>query len=156
MARLMHVEAAKVIAWTFLLLALFLGVWQVQARVSQHVHFGNFSGFDGTVNCTAQASRLVKDGQTFSIPYTDPNLACSVTSHHNHDGSSSERRSRTVSFVLSQELPGTFKSGLSVLVNIDPRFVLITLEGTDVYSTLYLDSSSGNQKLDQFLALQQF
>lgn len=113
-----------------ILLVVFTAVsfWPMRATAAQKVDFGNFSGFDGTVVCSGQNARFVQDSQTFSIPYSKPDLGCSVTLK---DG-------RSVSFVLGQELPGTFNSGLSVLVNIDHRFVLITLEGADVefYSLL--------------------
>jgi hypothetical protein len=82
--------------------------------------FFNYSGVDATVSCMDYPPKTVETGETLYIPLTRSDQACIV----------SLEDEKYVTTVVSQVLPGSSNSGLSVSVDINDTFVFFSLDET--------------------------
>ena len=82
--------------------------------------FYNYSGVDATVSCMDYPPKTVETGETLYIPLTRSDQACIV----------SLEDEKYVTTVVSQVLPGSSNSGLSVSVDINDTFVFFSLDET--------------------------
>jgi hypothetical protein len=89
------------------------------------VEFFDYSGEDAIVSCAEQPSKKLETGEMVSVPYTHSSQACSVTLL---------KTGKYVPFVVSQVLPGSSNSGLSVSVDIDETYLFFTLNDTDEHA----------------------
>jgi hypothetical protein len=86
---------------------------QQRAPKGPKVDFFDYSGEDAVVSCTDHQPKKLQTGEMVSIPYTHSSQACSVMLNNG----------KYVSFVISQVLPGSTNSGLSVSVDIDETYL---------------------------------
>jgi hypothetical protein len=120
----------RTVAGGGLFAVLFLCVWtaaqaqQQRAPKGPKVDFFDYSGEDAVVSCTDHQPKKLQTGETVSIPYTHSSQACSVMLNNG----------KYVSFVISQVLPGSTNSGLSVSVDIDETYLFFTLNDTDEHA----------------------
>ncbi|CAK9224130.1 unnamed protein product [Sphagnum jensenii] len=136
----------RTVAGGGLFAVLFLCVWtaaQAQQQQQQQrapkgpkVDFFDYSGEDAVVSCTDHQPKKLQTGETVSIPYTHSSQACSVMLNNG----------KYVSFVISQVLPGSTNSGLSVSVDIDETYLFFTLDDTNDHEFVnYVTGSSHHQ-----------
>lgn len=105
----------------FIIIAAVLGILVVEAKqAGPRVDFYNYSGVDATVTCLDHREKTLQTGETFFIPYTHSRQACSVTL----------KTGNLVSSVVSQVLPGSTDSGLSVSVDIHDTHLFFALDNT--------------------------
>jgi hypothetical protein len=130
----------RTVAGGGLFAVLMLCVWtaaraqqQQRAPKGPKVDFFDYSGEDAIVSCT---DHQLQTGETVSIPYTHSSQACSVMLNNG----------KYVSFVISQVLPGSTNSGLSVSVDIDETYLFFTLDDTNDHEFVnYVTASSHHQ-----------